>query len=114
MIRLNILTNEIRPDGELINRLAVTVEVTGQKLNFTAGDPRFLQVGMPVYSERYRRLIDFDTDGEEWARNLPSAYRNGAVNVSAVELVGPVASPSSADRLQSAPVLAFEHQHQPR
>jgi hypothetical protein len=110
MIRLDIFTNEIRPDGQLIDRLAVRVEVTGQKLNVTAGDPRFLQVGMPVYSERYGRLIDFDTDGEEWARNLPSAYRNGAVTVSAVELLGPVASPSGADRVHSAPALAFEHQ----
>ncbi len=26
---------------------------------------------MPVYSERYGRLIGFDTDGEEWARTCP-------------------------------------------
>jgi hypothetical protein len=109
MIRLNIFTNEIRPDGELVDRLAVAIEVRGQELVLTEGEMRFLQVGMPVYSERYNRMIDFDTDGEEWARSLPSAYRNGAVNVSAEEVVEPVASPSTAHRAQSAPALAFEH-----
>jgi hypothetical protein len=113
MIRLNIFTNEIRPDGELVDRLAVAVEVRGQELNVTAGDPRFLQVGIPVYSERYGRLIDFDTDGEEWALNLPSAYRNGAVNVSVKEVIEPVASPSAAHRSHNAPALTFEHAHQP-
>jgi len=66
--------------------LAATFEVRGQELTVTDGNARFVQVGLPVYSERYGRLIDFDTEGEEWARNLPGAYRNGAVNVYAEEL----------------------------
>jgi hypothetical protein len=46
---------------------------------------------MPVYNERYDRLIDFDTDGdgEEWALNLHTAYRNGAVYVYAEEVPEP-------------------------
>lgn len=95
MIKVSVFTNEIRPDGELVDRLAAALEVSGQKLTVTEGDARFIQVGMPVYSERYGRLIDFDTDGEEWARNLPTAYRNGAVNMYAEEIAEPVAASSA-------------------
>jgi hypothetical protein len=79
MINVSIFTNEIDADGQLVEHLAAAFRVSGQDVEFTDGDPRYAQIGMPVYSERYGRLIDFDTDGEEWARNLPSAYRNGAV-----------------------------------
>jgi len=89
MILLHIFTNEILPDGELVDHLAAVFEVHGQKLTLTKGDARFIQRGMPVYSERYDQLIDFHTDGEEWARNLPTAYRNGAVNVYAEEVLEP-------------------------
>ncbi len=92
MIKVNIFTNEIRDDGELVDILAATFEVRGQQLELTEGDPRFVQIGMPVYSERYDRMIDFDTDGEEWARKLPSAYRNGAVSASAEEVLDPRAA----------------------
>ena len=80
-VKVNIFTNEVRPDGELVDCLAAAFEVYGQALTVTGGNARFVQVGMPVHSDRYGSLIDFDTDGEEWARNLPSAYRNGAVNI---------------------------------
>lgn len=103
MIKVSVFTNEIRPDGELVDRLAATFEVRGQELTVTDGDARFIQVGMPVHSERYGRLIDFDTDGEEWARNLPTAYRNGAVNVH-VEEVEPATSISI--RRRRVPALA--------
>jgi hypothetical protein len=92
MILLHIFANEIRAEGELVDHLAAVLEVRGQKLTLTEGDARFIQRGMPVYSERYDRLIDFDTDGEEWARNLPTAYRNGAVNVYAEEVLEPAGS----------------------
>lgn len=94
MIKVNLSTNEISPDGELVDRLAAAFEVREQQLTVTDGDARLIQVGMPVYSERYGRLIDFDADGEEWARNLPSAYRNGAINVYADEVAEPVAAGS--------------------
>jgi len=87
MIKVNVFTNEIDPDGELVDCLAATFEVREQELTVTDGDARLIQVGIPVYSERYGRLIDFDTDGEEWARNLPTAYRNGAVYVYAEEVL---------------------------
>lgn len=103
MIKVSVFTNEIRPDGELADRLAATFVVRGQEIALTDGDARFIQVGMPVFSERYGHLIDFDTDGEEWARNLPAAYRNGAVNTYAEEIVEPAAvSPARA------PALAFQ------
>ncbi len=105
MIKVSVFTNEIRPDGELVDRLAVAFEVRGQELTVTEGSARFAQIGMPVFSERYGRLIDFDTDGEEWARNLSSAYRNGAVNVDAEELPEP-AVPDSRHRTRT-PALAF-------
>lgn len=86
MIRLNIFTNEIGPEGELVDRLAAACEVRGQELAIVDGDPEFVPIGMPVFSEHYGGLIDFDIDGEEWARNLPSAYRNGAVTVTVEEI----------------------------
>ncbi len=90
MVKVSVFTNEIHPDGELVDQLAATFEVDGQTLTVTDGNPRLVQVGIPVYSERYERLIDFDTDGEEWARSLPAAYRSGAVNVHAEEIAQPV------------------------
>jgi hypothetical protein len=110
MIKVSVFTNEIRPDGELVDRLAAVFEVRGQELTVTDGNARFVQVGMPVYSKRYGRLIDFDTDGEEWARNLPDAYRNGAVNMHAEEVLEqaePVAT-----RRSTVPALAFPQAHQ--
>jgi len=109
MIKVSVFTNEIRPDGELVDRLAATFEVRGQELTVTDGDARFIQVGIPVYSDHYGRLIDFDTDGEEWARNLPAAYRNGAVNVH-VEEVEPATSISI--RRTRAPALASQQARQ--
>lgn len=110
MIRLNIFTNEIGRDGELVDRIAATCEVRGQELEITDGDARFVQVGMPVFSEHLGGLIDFDTDGEEWARNLPSAYRNGAVTVTAEEFPEPVSS-RPAERVAA---LAVARAHQTR
>jgi hypothetical protein len=86
MVRVSVFTNEIAPDGELVDHLAATFQVNGQELEITEGDPRFVQMGMPVYSDRYDEMIDFDTDGEEWARNLPRAYRNGALTVQVAEV----------------------------
>src|SRR5664279_4671079 len=86
MVRVSIFTNEISPDGELSDRLAATFEVRGQEWALTAGESRYVQLGMPVFSARYDRQIDFDTDGEEWARNLPRAYRNGALAIAVEEI----------------------------
>jgi hypothetical protein len=110
MVEVSVFTNEIRPDGELVDRLAAAFEVRGQKLTVTDGNARFVQVGMPVYSERYGRLIDFDTDGEEWARNLPAAYRNGAVNMHAEEIAEPAVQVSMGRR--RTPALAFQQPRQ--
>ncbi len=107
MIKVNIFTNEIRPDGELVDRLAATFQVRGQELTVTDGNARLLQVGIPVYSERYGRLINFDTDGEEWARNLPSAYRNGAATIRVDE----VTEPASTGHART-PALAVQQAHQ--
>ncbi|MGA2454386.1 MAG: hypothetical protein ABSG93_12785 [Solirubrobacteraceae bacterium] len=110
MIKVNVFTNEIDPDGELVDCLAATFEVREQELTVTDGDARLIQVGIPVYSERYGRLIDFDTDGEEWARNLPSAYRNGAVNVQADEVSEPLVG--SSMRRSGIPALASQQARQ--
>lgn len=114
MIRLSIFRNEISPSGKLVDHLAATVQISGQELDVTAGSARYVQVGLPVYSARYGRLIDFDTDGEEWARNLPSAYRNGAVSVTAEEISGPVDKQFSVRRARRAPALADRHARHPR
>jgi hypothetical protein len=103
MVHVSIFTNEILPDGELVDRLAAMFEVDGQELEITEGNPRFVQVGMPVYSDRYGRMIDFDTDGEEWARNLPRAYHNGALSVQVEE----AKEVSSLSETLSAPVHAL-------
>ncbi|MGO9322539.1 MAG: hypothetical protein ACLQBY_17310 [Solirubrobacteraceae bacterium] len=110
MVKVSAFTNEIRPDGELVDHLAAAFEVRGQELTVTDGNARFIQAGMPVYSERYGRLIDFDTDGEEWARNLSSAHRNGAVNMCAEEVAEP-AERVSMDPM-GAPALAFQRARQ--
>jgi hypothetical protein len=86
VISVSIYTNEIDSRGQLVEHHAATFRVTGQEFKITEGDPRYVQLAMPVYSEQYGRLIDFDTDGEEWARNLPSAYRNGAMEVQVEEV----------------------------
>ena len=109
MIQVSIYTNEIRPDGQLVDRLAATFEVWGQDLKFIEGSEEFVQVGMPVFSERYGHLIDFDTDGEEWARNLPSAYRNGGVSVAAEEVE--VSSPWAEAGAEAAPGPAQARLH---
>ncbi|HEV3070592.1 MAG TPA: hypothetical protein VGY76_04105 [Solirubrobacteraceae bacterium] len=113
MIRLSIFRNEISPSGKLVDHLAAAVQISGQELDVTAGSARYVQVGMPVYSERYGRMIDFDTDGEEWARNLPSAYRNGAVSVTA-EIIEPVEEQFSVRRARCAPALTDRHARHPR
>lgn len=110
MVKVNIITNEIRPDGEFVDSLAATFQVRGQELTVTDGNARFLQVGIPVYSERYGRLIDFDTDGEEWARNLPSAYRNGAVTMRVDEVTEPAEQVST--RHARTPALAVQQARQ--
>ncbi len=102
MVRLRIFTNEITPDGELVDRLVAAIEVQGQELQVTEGDTRYVQIGMSVFSERYGGLIDFEVDGEEWARNLPSAYRSGAVTV----IVEDAGSPEVSRRSERARTLA--------
>lgn len=101
MVRVSLFTNEICPTGDLVDRVAVTFDVLGQELSVLEGDPRFIQVGVPVYSPLYQGLIDFSTDGEEWARNLASAYRNGAVNVEVQEAVRHVAQGGGAEQLEA-------------
>jgi hypothetical protein len=110
MVKVSVFTNEIRSDGELVDRLAAAFEVRGQELTVTDGSARFIQVGMPVYSERHGGLVDFDTDGEEWARNLPTAYRNGAVNMYAEEVVEPAGRVSVG--CMGAPALAVQRARQ--
>ena len=110
MILLQIFANEIRAEGELVNRLAAVFEIRGQKLTLTKGDAHFIQRGMPVCSERYDRLIDFNTDGEEWARNLPTAYRNGAMYVHAEEVLEPA---GSASRQRTAAVIDTDRPWRP-
>jgi hypothetical protein len=79
------------------------VQISGQELDVTEGSARYVQVGLPVYSERYGRMIDFDTDGEEWARNLPTAYRNGVMSVSAEEIIEPADTQLSVQRTRARP-----------
>jgi hypothetical protein len=76
MVRATVYASTGEPEPTAVARL----RVDGQELTID-GNERYVQVGMPVYSPRHRRLIDFDTDPEEWVRNLPSAYRNGATYV---------------------------------
>ncbi len=109
MIRLSIFRNEISSSGKLVDHLAAVVQISGQEFDVTEGSAWYVQVGMPVYSERYGCMIDFDTDGEEWARNLPSAYRNGAVSVTAEEIIEPVEEQFSVRRARCAPALTDRH-----
>ncbi len=106
MIRLAVFTNEISPDGELIDHRAAACEVRGQELTMIDGGAEFIPIGMPVFSEHYGAMIDFDTDGEEWARNLPRAYRSGAVTVVVEEFAEAAAAAASERELA--------HAYQPR
>lgn len=115
MVRVSIFTAASRPDSDCADRKPVAVfEVRGQALDVIEGSARFVEVGKPVYSERYGRPIDFDTDGEEWARELPSAYGTGEVSVIVEEIVEPTA-PSWAVRPTWSPSpVALEKAHRIR
>jgi hypothetical protein len=111
MIRVNIFTNEDgSEDGEGVDRgkPVAVFEVRGQELDVIEGSARFIRVGMPVYSERYGRPIDFDTDGEEWARMLPSAYGEGEVSATVEEIVEPVSPPWAVRPTWSPSPVALE------
>jgi hypothetical protein len=111
MVRVRIIANEISPEGELVERLAAAFEVRGQEFELTEGEARYVQLGMPVYSDLYGSQIDFDTDGEEWARNLPSAYRNGGLIVDAETVAfgdGASRELKADDRLAARQALAAE------
>jgi hypothetical protein len=86
MIQVSIYTTQIL-EGELSQRLGARFTVRDQEIELLEGDGRLVQVGLPVFSERYGRQIDFDADGEEWARNLPYAYRNGSISAESEEIV---------------------------
>jgi hypothetical protein len=109
VIRVRVISNEIGDDGQLIDRLAAAFEVRGQDLAVTEGDAQFVPIGMPVFSERYGGLIDFDVDGEEWARSLPSAYRNGAIAVTVEDTAEPSVSASDVQH-----AYAGAHAHRAR
>jgi hypothetical protein len=104
MIRLDVFTNEIGPDGELVDHRAATCEVCGHQLTMIDGGAEFIPIGMPVFSERYCAMIDFDTDGEEWARNLPRAYRSGAATV----IVAEVSETATSAASEREPARAYQ------
>jgi hypothetical protein len=104
MIQVQLYSNEIGQGGELLEHLAASFTVSGQEIKVTGGNPRYIQLGIPVYSRRYGGLIDFDRDGEEWARNLAAAYRNGAVSAVAQEVAAVRNPPKSV--LDRIPALA--------
>jgi hypothetical protein len=67
---LNEETNEV--EWAVLTRLRVagdTVEIEG--------DEGLLDFSVPVVSLRTGELLLFEKDREEWARNLPNAYRAG-------------------------------------
>lgn len=106
MIRVSVFNNEISSDGEIIDGLGASFEIKGQELTLVEGSARYIQVGIPVYSELYGRQIDFDTDGEEWGRNLSKAYRNGAVVVEVEE----VAEAAHGRQLRKGATLALNQE----
>jgi hypothetical protein len=55
-------------------------------LQLIDGEHRWVQQELLVPSPRHERLIGFADDPEEWARNLPRAYRNGAIWVTVREI----------------------------
>jgi hypothetical protein len=111
MVRVRVTSNEISPEGDLVEHLAAAFEVRGQDVLITEGDERHVQLGLSVYSDLYGRQIEFDTDGEEWARNLPNAYRNGAIFAEAETVAhesGSAQDASAAERLVMRQALAAE------
>lgn len=87
MIQVEIALHELSADrSEIHERLGARFRVDGQSLSMLEGDPRWVQQEMAVPSERYGRMIHFDEDAEEWARNLPRIYRSGAVSARSEEL----------------------------
>jgi hypothetical protein len=86
MITVTVFTTHLH-NGEFSERLAARFTVRGQQLELLEGVGRFVRTAMPVYSERYGEMIDFNTDGEEWARCLPTACRNGSISAESEETV---------------------------
>jgi hypothetical protein len=53
-----------------------SVRVSGESIELE-GDDNLIDFSIPVVSLRTGELVLFEQDREEWARNLPNAYRAG-------------------------------------
>lgn len=97
MIHVDIYTETLSRDGQAHELLAAALTVDGHDLIFNGGDAQHVNLGLPVYSDKRERLITFEDDPEEWARLLPTAYRNGAVRAEAKEIIVAPGTEASED-----------------
>lgn len=98
MVELEIKTPNLREDTHDVEWVTlVRLRVSGETIEIE-GDESLIDFSIPVVSLRTGEPILFEQDREEWARNLPSAYRAGdyVVDVfrddnpiSPAELLGP-------------------------
>src|SRR5688572_19797286 len=63
--------------GEVVWHARAFVRADGAELGIYGDDPRVIDPQLPVVSVATGRSVRGNDDPEEWARNLPHAYRAG-------------------------------------
>jgi hypothetical protein len=77
MVELQIRSPSLNEETREIEWVVLTrLRVSGEVVEIE-GDDQLLDFSVPVVSLRTGELLLFEKDSEEWARNLPNAYRAG-------------------------------------
>lgn len=78
MVELQIRSPSLNEDTREIEWVVLTrLRVSSGDAVEIEGDDQLLDFSVPVVSLRTGELLLFEKDKEEWARNLPNAYRAG-------------------------------------
>jgi hypothetical protein len=77
MVELQIRSPSLNEETREIEWVVLTrLRVAGEVVE-VEGDDQLVDFSVPVVSLRTGELLLFEKDREEWARNLPNAYRAG-------------------------------------
>lgn len=90
MIRLTFASPQWNAgEGRIEFRRVADVWISGQEVH-VEGDPSVFSTDVRVVEPQTGALLTFDADPERWARALPTAYRAGDLEVTAlVEIAAP-------------------------
>jgi hypothetical protein len=77
MVELQIRSPRLNEETQGVEwDVLVELRISGDEVD-VRGDERLIDFTVPVVSLRTGEPLLFDQDKEEWARNLPNAYRAG-------------------------------------